>query len=605
MMPAIPLACMSNRDLSLVDVLVRRALTRREDELYRFCRSPESEPEILSYAELDRQARAVAQRIRERVPLGGRVLLLCDFGATFPIAFFACLYAGVTAIPAYPPDGTRSVAAIERVRHIVHDAAPQLVITSSPMNAEILEREPTLAEIDSMSLSEAKLDELDARHWRRPDGLEDGVAFLQYSSGSTRAPRGVVITHANLQKHQERAHEVFQSPEGSTTVSWLPFYHDMGLIGSMLYPLFCGGQGVFLPPTSFLRRPMWWLRCISEFGARTSTAPNFAYDLCTRRAKDEEVAQLDLSSWEITVCGAEPVRANTMQRFIERFGPAGFRPQTFLPCFGLAEATLVGTAPSIHDVPAVHYFDELELRRGRLVPVDQDHEGAEEHVACGRPTREHEVAIVDPETRERLAPGTVGEIWLRGPSMSHGYFGRAAESRRLLNAEIEGETHEDRRWARTGDVGAQFDDELFVLGRLADVVRINDEDWAPQVVEAAINDDRPRGVAGDAVFFQPEAGSAAYLACETRKLADDELAHSLCEQLAARVLERTGVELDHVLLLPPRTVAKTSSGKLRRYRYRDAFVQQELPLRYQWTRGERSDGTDAGPRAAGAPAPAL
>lgn len=575
---------MLNRDLSLVDVLSRRAVSQGAQELYRFCRTPEAEPEVLSYRQLDRSARVVAQRIRAQVPLGGRVLLLCDFGPGFPIAFFACLYAGVTAIPAYPPGANRSLSAVERVRHIVADASPHLVITSERLDEAILSREPGLAALPCISLDNDELRRTEPRDWRRPAGLEDELAFLQYSSGSTRSPRGVVITHANLQDHQERAHEVFQSPEGSTTVSWLPFYHDMGLIGSMLYPLYCGGRGVFLPPTSFLRRPMWWLRCISEYGARTSTAPNFAYDLATRRAKDEEVAQLDLSSWEVTVCGAEPVRADTMQRFIKRFGPAGFRAKTFLPCFGLAEATLVGTAPSIHEIPAVHYFDAREIRRGHLHPVSKEHERAEEHVSCGQPTRGHEVAIVDPETHERRADSGVAEIWLRGPSMSHAYFGRAAESRALLNAQIAGDDRSALRWARTGDVGAIFKGELFVLGRLPDLVRVNDEAWAPQSIEQCIDDNRPRGVVGDAVIFQPTPDTPVHLACATRKLADEATAAALCLELCARVRDATGLELEHVLLLPPRAVAKTSSGKLRRHRYREALAAETLPIRFHWRR---------------------
>ena len=594
--------------LSLVDALSTRA-QEADTELYRFCSAPDVDPCPIGVHELDRRARRLAVALRQRVPADGRVLILCDFGTDFPVAFFACLYAGVAAVPAFPPDGTRSASAIARVRHIAIDADPHLVIVSDAMGSELLERAPELDALEVVSLAafEAPLAEGLEHEWRRPADLEQRTAFLQYTSGSTRLPRGVVITHANLAEHQARAHEVFQSEPGSTTVSWLPFYHDMGLIGAMLYPLWCGGRGVFLPPTSFLRRPLWWLRTISETRARTSCAPNFAYEVATRRATDEDIAGLDLSCWEITVCGAEPVRAETMRAFVDRFAPAGFRAETFLPCFGLAEATLVGTASKVASRPVAHHFDSEALLRGEAIERPPgEARRTEAHVACGRATRGHEVRVVDPDSCEGLGSGRVGEIWMRGPSVSRAYFGRPEESEVRLDARIEAALADPGHasdadasgWMRSGDVGFFHGDELYVLGRLVDFIHRGERFISPSRFEACINEAGLRGLSSEAVAFvapdgreraaptpenpEPADPPARFIvAIEARRLEED-AARLLCEEIAARVREDSGEQVDRVLLLPPRSIAKTSSGKLRRFRYRELFADGTLPIRYEW-----------------------
>ncbi len=589
---------------TLTDLLC--AAAQAEDaELYRFCPSPEAEPERWSWRGLDRAARAWATLIAERCPVDAPVLVLSSFGRAFPLGFFACLAARRVAVPALCPDEAKSSFAIERLRHIIADARPALVLGAAPLDEDALARVPELRALPYLALDGALdgADELDARatSWRRPEGLREAPAFVQYTSGSTRAPRGVVITHANLFEHQARAHEVFGSPPGSTTVSWLPFHHDMGLIGAMLYPLYSRGRGVFMPPASFLRRPGWWLQMVSEMRARTSCAPNFAYQSCAAKARDEEIAKLDLSAWKITVCGAEPVRASTMRAFCDRFAPAGFRPETFLPCFGLAEATLVGTASAVAQRPRVARFDTAELRRGRVRILDaEDPCPAESHVGCGRPTRGHELRIVHPRTLEARAPGELGEIWLRGPSMAQTYWGDETLSREQLRAQLDEETTgADAGWMRSGDVGALVDGELFVFGRLDDFIEIESAEgsqwWPPDRFEAAVESARLakelRGCTGGPVAFVPARGEHAgelTVAVETRRIDDPAAADTLAAAVAEAIELRTGVRPQRVLLIAPRTIAKTSSGKLRRFRYRETDARGELPLRHAWRDPTRS-----------------
>lgn len=594
---------------TLVDVL-RRDAADGDIELYRFCPSPEATPQVWTRGDLDSAARAWAHYISEHTAPDARVLVLASFGKSFPLGFLACLYAGRTAVPALCPSAALSAHSIARLRHIVSDVAPDIVLSERTLSEDVLSRVPELARCRRVAFDAVPSARIDPRAdlWRRPEGLRRRPAFIQYTSGSTRVPRGVIVTHENLIEHQARAHEVFASPPGSTTVSWLPFHHDMGLIGAMLYPLYCGGRGVFLPPPSFLRRPMWWLEMISATHARTSTAPNFAYDVCTQRATDEQVSALDLSGWKISVCGAEPVRPSTMRRFCERFAAAGFRPETFLPCFGLAEATLVGTASEVEVRPTPRRFDKHALRGGELRdPVDGL--PVETHVACGRPMRGHELSIVDPATRRALPERRVGEIWMRGPSVAGAYWrsGDAAEpeperfSARLSahdsSSQHEGTDGSDGTgdpWMRTGDVGALVDGELFVFGRVDDFIEIVDGErrswWDPAVIEFPIDQQRPRGVSGAAVAYRGHAGLT--VAVETRRLADTGQADAIVESIRNTVREATGLELDRVLLLPPRSVAKTSSGKLRRYRYRLADARNELEARHDW-RGASSAQGDA------------
>jgi len=576
---------------TLVDTLHERASHHAERPLYQLL----SDGEItatLSYADADRRARSLATRLREHAEPGERALLLYPFGLEYPSVFLACLYAGLTAVPAFPPDKQRAVKTMPRISAIIRDADAKLILTTAELaptvefaRAEALDP----AALDILASDTIETRDADVEAWRRPAQLERTLAFLQYTSGSTGTPRGVMIGHDNLFAHQRLAHEKFAQPEAARTVSWLPFYHDMGLIGSLLYPLYHGGTTLLMSPVAFLRRPLSWLAAISKHEAAVSTGPNFAYDLCVDRARDEDLAALDLSSWKLTVSGAEPLRASTIERFCQRFASCGFRPETFMPCFGMAEATLMVSGWPLERAPRIVWFDKRELWAGRAVELSEADardpaaraELGRAFVSCGTPMREHHLAIVDPETRRRRGEGEQGEIWLRGPSVGRGYWGDLETTAARFAATIVDEDPEIT-WFRTDDTGFIHAGELFGSGRIADLLVVGERIHQPHDIERSVCEG-PDGLVRDCVVVRVD-DQLCLLATGRRTMAED-ARRALCEAIFDRVRDAHALELDRVLLIPQRSVAKTTSGKLRRFRYREAVRDGELDYLYDYTQG--------------------
>jgi acyl-CoA synthetase (AMP-forming)/AMP-acid ligase II len=576
---------------TLVDVLHERARLHGERPLYQQVADGEVLA-TLDYAQADRRARALAVRLREHAQVGDRVLLLYPFGLEYPVVFLACLYAGLVAVPAFPPDRQRAVKTMPRVSVIIRDADARLILTSKDL-VETVEfaraQAPNPSSLKILATEDLGTTDTDADAWTRPDALERELAFLQYTSGSTGTPKGAMIGHDNLYAHQRLAHEKFQQPEAALTVSWLPFYHDMGLIGSLLYPLFHGGTTLLMSPTAFLRRPLNWLTTISKFQARVSTGPNFAYDLCVLRATEEDLESLDLSSWQLTVSGAEPLRASTLENFSRKFARCGFRPQTFMPCFGMAETTLMVSGWPLELAPEIAWFDRAALLEERAEPVGRTTVAAEtdpQHtdlrkrarpfVSCGTPLREHELAIVDPDTLARLPEARQGEIWIRGPSVGRGYWGDANASQRSFAARIAGQP--EHAWFRTGDTGLLFEGQLFGTGRLADRLLIDGSVHQPHDIERSVSEGADPLAPDCVVFVGPGPQRWLCLVATGRRTVDESVRLELCEAIHARVLAEHGLDLDRVLLVPERTVAKTTSGKPRRFRYRSALANGELEI---------------------------
>jgi acyl-CoA synthetase (AMP-forming)/AMP-acid ligase II len=407
-----------------------------------------------------------------------------------------------------------------------------------------------------------------------PDDLGDQLAFLQYTSGSTGEPKGVMVPHRTLIEHQRLAHEIFRRTGEQITVSWLPFYHDMGLIGSLLYPLYTGGHTVLMPPTSFIRRPMQWLHNITKYRAAVSTAPNFAYELCIRRSTEEDLERLDLSCWELTVCGAEPLRASTLERFTERFGRCGFRVETFLPCYGGAEATLTMSGGDVTAAPVIRSFDAAALRENRVVEAEPENPGTRRYVACGQPMQEHELRVVDPDSRQELPEDRVGELWLRGPSIASGYWGQAERTAEAFAAtlpEVEGAP-----FMRTGDLGFWHDGEVYVIGRLADRLVIDGKRHEPHDLELTIEDAEPSLVYGAAAAIDPGQKGELWFVAEVRKTTDPEDLDRIGAEIREILRTEHDVEATKVLLVPPRIVPRTSSGKIRRHAYAQMLGTGEL-----------------------------
>jgi acyl-CoA synthetase (AMP-forming)/AMP-acid ligase II len=407
---------MSNiRVLRLVDTLRDRAAGGNGFPAYTYLEDGEAQGGSLSWAGLDQQARTIAAHLGAVTARGERALLLFPAGLDFIAAFFGCLYAGVVAVPCYPPRPNRGQP---RLRAIVRDSRPAVVLTSTALSLKaggLVEEIPELAA--ARWLATDGLDAAASADWRDPGVGPDHLAFLQYTSGSTALPKGVMVSHRNLIANERMIQAAFRQSEASVVVGWLPLYHDMGLIGNVLQPLWSGGRCVLMSPGAFLQKPLRWLAAISRYGGTTSGGPNFAYELCARKLGEEEKAGLDLSRWEVAYNGAEPVRPATLERFTAAFASCGFRRTAFYPCYGLAEATLFAAGGDLPAGPRATSFDAAGLAFGQARPATSG-ATARELAACGHPWLEQELAIVDPETRRKLPAGEVGEIWIGGPNVA-------------------------------------------------------------------------------------------------------------------------------------------------------------------------------------------
>jgi acyl-CoA synthetase (AMP-forming)/AMP-acid ligase II len=530
-------------------------------------------PEALSYAELDLAARTVAARIARHAAPGERVLILHTSRKLFAIAFLACLYAGVIAVPAAPP-GTFG-RHDERIAGIVKDAAAGCVLTSlaeAPEVTQLLARTghgqltcvPTDADItDAAYLTDS------GEPWQPPRQEPDDVAFLQYTSGSTREPRGVIVTHRALLANHEAIHAALGTVPGGRIGGWLPLHHDMGLVGQLLHALWLGGTAVLLSPVAFVKRPAHWLETISRYGLTVSGAPDFAYDLCVRRVNDSQLAELDLSGWQVAVNGGEPVNARTMRAFADRFAAAGLRAEALVPAYGLAEATLFVTGDRTSCAFGTH---ALPTQPGGEGPV-------RDAVACGRPAGDAEVRIIDPDTGEPLDDGQVGEIWVRGEAVSRGYWARPKESVDTFDGRIK---DGEGGYLRTGDLGALVDGRLCVTGRIKDMIVVAGRNLYPQDLERTVREVSALFGSGTA-FGVPGERERVVVVQELR--ARSRYGVDLAELTAGvqrRLSEQHDVAPGGVLLVRPGTVRRTTSGKLERAAMRRMFLNGELTALHEW-----------------------
>jgi acyl-CoA synthetase (AMP-forming)/AMP-acid ligase II len=533
---------------------------------------------------LDLRVRQVAAQLAETLAPGARAVLLYPPGGEFLVALLACMRAGVVAVPAYPPDPSRLQRTLPRLLAIVADADADALLTIGSLRdpmAQVLHESGTVHRVRVLA-TDVDGDAVPLG-WRGAGVSPDALAILQYTSGSTATPRGVQLTHANLLANSEAIRRTFGESRDSRGVSWLPTYHDMGLIGSLLQPLYVSCPNLMLSPISFLRRPLRWLQAISDFRATTSGGPNFAYGLAVRRTTPEERAQLELSCWETAFNGAEPVRPETLDAFVDAFAPCGFRRSAFLPCYGLAESTLIvtGRPPA---VPRVVHVHRHALTEGRVRLVAADHPAARALVSCGPPVPGADVVIADGD-RPAL-PLRVGEILATGPSVATGYWRRPAG-----NAGVFGATLADageRRFLRTGDAGFLLDGELYVTGRLKDLIIVRGRNYDPTELEAACEAAAPevRRNCGTA-FGVPPAGDASdepqvvvvYELTDEAGRPHDEIVKAMRRAVAREI----GLQLHGVALVKPRTIPKTSSGKLQRGACRAQYVGGELELVTHWT----------------------
>jgi amino acid adenylation domain-containing protein len=562
---------------SLVDILLARAEETPERRGYVFLDADGRETESLRFGELDLRARAIARALQEEgAGRGERALLLYPPGLEFVAAFFGCLYAGIVAVPVYPPRPNRSQ---ERLRTVAADCEARLVLApaSIAVHARNLGQQVPLLAAARWLTTDLLPSDL-AGAWTRPPIEGSDLAFLQYTSGSTATPKGVMVTHGNLLHNEEMIRRSFGQTEESVVVGWLPLYHDMGLIGNVLQPLSSGGQAILMSPMTFLQRPAVWLETLSRYRGTTSGGPNFAYDLCVRKVGQEQRERLDLSCWTVAFNGAEPVRAETMRRFREAFAPCGFRPQAFFPCYGLAEATLFVTGGGPEEPPVVRAFEGEALERSQAVEAAGT-AAARELVGCGRSAEDQRVAIVDPASGEPCPVGDVGEIWVRGPSVAAGYWNQPEESARVFQARLGGQ---GGPFLRTGDLGFLLGSELFVTGRLKDLIILRGRNHYPQDIEQTVERSHPALRPGCGAAFSVEGSDGEeqlILLQEVERRPSEPVDFTaLAEAVQRAVSEEHDARVAEVVLLRAGTILKTSSGKIRRRACRAAYLAGELEI---------------------------
>jgi acyl-CoA synthetase (AMP-forming)/AMP-acid ligase II len=497
-----------------------------------------------------------------------------------------CIAAGTAGVPVYPPDPRKLDQSLLPLRSIVPDAEPSVVITDALLSGlrERMSYEiPALRDIPWIE-TDPNAEAAPDGDWRRPALDERSLAFLQYTSGSTSAPKGVMVTHGNLLanlRQQAAWLDVGDDMrmwigERFRSSCWLPFYHDMGLISGILLTMYTGGETTFISPIDFARRPLLWLEAISRYEANFGGGPDFAYALCVRRSTREQREVFDLSSWRCAFTGAEPVRSRTLDSFASAFARAGFRPDAFAPCYGLAEATLLVTMRPRSTGAKVGEFDTGSLEAGRAVRATPGSARVSALASCGPPVRDVEVLVVDPASRQPLAEGRVGEVWIRGANVAAGYWRAPEMSRSCFDQALAtGETG----FLRTGDLGFLLDGELYVTGRLKDLIIVHGRNHSPAAIEQTVEYSHRaiRRGASAAFAVDGDKGEELVVVAEAAHN-DEEDRFGLFEVVAAAVSERHGIALAELVLISPRTIPRTSSGKIQRAATRSAYLSGGLSV---------------------------
>jgi amino acid adenylation domain-containing protein len=571
---------------SIVELLRSRAQRDADRRLYTFLSDGPTAESSLTFAELDQRACAIAARLQSAGASRQRVLLLFPPGLDYIAAFFGCLYAEDVAVPAYPPRQNRN---LERLAAVVHDAQPIVVLTTQAILSQIERWRTETADLKMLQwIAIDSISQSWAGRWKQPDVNGESLAFLQYTSGSTASPKGVMVTHGNLLHNEEIIQRAFGQTEQSIIVGWLPLFHDMGLIGNVLQPLYVGAQCVLLSPISFLQRPFRWLEAISKYRATTSGGPNFAYDFCVRKISPAQRQALDLSSWTIAFNGSEPVRPETLDRFCAAFEPCGFQRRAFSPCYGLAEATLfVSGGPNKTD-PKVKAFKRTSLEQNDVVPTLPDDGDARRLVSCGAGSREQQIRIVDPQAFVECPSGRVGEIWVAGASIAQGYWNNPDESKRIFQASLADSA--EGNYLRTGDLGFIDGDQLFITGRLKDLIIIRGRNCYPEDIEhsAGLCDPALRPGEGAAFSLDIDREERLVVVHEVTKNYRANNLVGAIDNIRKVLAEEHDLQLYAVTLIKPGTMLKTSSGKIRRQAMKNAFAKGKLDVVLRWELSEAS-----------------
>ncbi|MEL6940165.1 MAG: fatty acyl-AMP ligase [Cyanobacteria bacterium J06598_1] len=574
---------------TLVELLQYRSSTQPNDLAYQFLIDGKKEGAAYTYAELEEWAKAIAALLQQQEAKGERALLLYPQGIEVVAAFCGCLYAGVIAIPVPPPDAGRMKRTLPRLREIIKDAEATIVLSNSRIIDMIQASDIDFPEFDAMRWIDTESVALDlAKEWKDPGVDKDVLAYLQYTSGSTSTPKGVMLSHYNLLHHSDYLKRGCGYRADGPTVTWMPYFHDYGLVEGLMQPLYNGAPCYIMAPLAFVKRPLRWLQSIEKYGATHSQAPNFAYDLCVRRIKPNKREGLDLSKWISAGNAAEPINPRVMREFYEAFKDYGFKWEHFAPAYGLAEATLLVSSTPVGKDPVILQLEANELEKGKVVLAAPDASYVREAVSCGPLVCETTVAIVNPDTLARCNEDTVGEIWVNDPGVAHGYWHRPDATREAFETQIanEGAT----RYLRTGDLGFMKDGELYITGRIKDLIIIRGTNHYPQDIEWTVQQTSPvmRPDYGACFSIIEEGEERLVVVQEVERAQQKALdADELIAEIRQAISEAHELQVYAVALVKSGNVLKTSSGKIQRRKCKASFLAGELEVLADWSENPR------------------
>ena len=568
--------------LNLLSVLDQRASQSPEKLAYIFLKDRENQEQTITYQQLSQISKRIAARLQSLIPPGAIALLLYPQGLEFIAAFLGCLSAGIIAVPAYPPKQNQKIS---RLIAIIEDSQPQIILTTSFLLENI---QPKLENFLDLSVTQFlatdNLNDDQDFEFHLPEISGDTLAFLQYTSGSTGSPKGVMISHDNIANNSVYIQKAFELTEKSVSVTLLPSFHDMGLIDGIIQPLYTGFLGIVMSPESFLKNPMLWLQAITKYRATHSGSPNLGYELCVRRITPEQQKSLDLSSWLSAYNGAEPIRRKTLDNFSDKFQSSGFKSQYFYPCYGMAEATLMISGGNIEDEPVYLNVQSESLKNNQIVEAEKDSENYQELVGCGHAWQDMEVKIVDPESCLECGENQVGEIWIFGSSIAQGYWHQEEQTIATFQAKL-ANTTDERNFLGTGDLGFIRADELFITGRIKDVIIIWGRNHYPQDIEYSVQQSHKALRLDCGAAFTIEIDNQEKLVI-VQEVERTYLAHLNVNEVFSTIRET--VALDHALqvyaiaLIKPASIPKTSSGKIQRHACCHAFLTETLAIVGQW-----------------------
>lgn len=559
---------------SLVDALNGLSSTIPTDIAYTFLNDGDTDETHISFRELEFQAQAIASRLQRTLKVGDRAALVFEPGLEYITALVGCFYAGVVAVPVYPPDPMRIQRTISRLEAIFENAEARIILTGQD---EYDRFGSLLTKHDVCVTTQVDFDE--RCDFQPVEISPETLALLQYTSGSTGTPKGVMLSHGNLMFNFIQI-EKFDEPN-ATAVSWLPMYHDMGLIGLVLQALQSGRRTVLMSPLSFVKRPFHWLNAISRYRAYATSGPNFAYELCVEKVTDQERDMLDLSCLTLAGNGAEPIRPDTMRRFAKRFEPCGFRWESFYPCYGLAEATLIVSGGEKLAAPVIRTFDGAALDRNQVVPVPPNSKNAREIVGCGESVADQEVKIVDPTTRASCQPNQIGEVWVHGPGVGQGYWNNPQSSEETFF----GITSDSQQgpYLRTGDLGFVQDEELFITGRIKELIIIRGRNHYPQDIERTVEHCHPSLRRGHGAAFGITMDGEEKLVVLQGIVRPQKIdLPGLFADIRTALLHEHELSAHAIVFVRCGQIPRTSSGKTQRRACKEMFENGELDIVAQW-----------------------